>query len=283
MSSGTSVNTPIIPAPPPPEPPSEKIRWKKHTMGGLCIYCGEPAITASHLDACQKSPPGTKDGHASVPGMTATGGKRRASTATITPPPPQQQHPSAAKKPRSTLHPGGVPDEYSFQCLTPSCRRKNCPYDGGYTVFSDLGGTDDQEHDPSEPCHRSWKKKHSCYDAWTFFHEVKIPIELSIAGVVQSKDFWANHKYLGSTSLDRKVQAWMKIRIKPPLVDKYWIFLRKAVKEAIRFKRQECIEFVRSTFYGESALFALFSLIIALVLPPTNTYLILRFKKAWKN
>lgn len=35
-------------------PPPTQIRWRQHTNGGRCIYCGTTSVSATHLDECQK-------------------------------------------------------------------------------------------------------------------------------------------------------------------------------------------------------------------------------------
>jgi len=211
-------------------------------MGGRCIYCGEPAGEPGHLDAC-KSRGGSPTEDSKNAQATNAGVKRPCLAVT----PGQEESPEAtscSKKPRPT------PEEYTFDCWT--CGRTDCPHSRGFTVFTGpLGGCMQKEFDPGEPCPRSWKKNRSC-DPSSYFAKIKTPLQQTIAGVVQSKDFWSLHKYLGSTTLDRKIQTWMKQKILPHrLVEDHWIYLRRGVKEAIRFKRQECIQFIRSAFFGE--------------------------------
>ena len=239
-------------------------------MGGRCIYCGDHTTAPGHLDVCLNHPevnPTSNNNnccHDRREEVEPTPGRKRpsfvispslllptnqdpdAGTARISPSPDIQSKNrttsyNSYKKPR----PSPDQEEYTFQCLT--CGRNNCPYENGYTVLSECD-ENHPEFDPCEPTLETWKQNHS--GGVFSFDDLKSPIQLSVAGVVQSKDFWSNHKYLGSTSLDVKVQAWMKQRIKQQLVEDNWILLRRAVKEALRYKRQESVEFIRSTYFG---------------------------------
>ena len=69
---------------------------------------------------------------------------------------------------------------------------------------------------------------------------------------MKSKGIWSNnHKFMGSSHLDLKLQTWMRNRLNPELVDCNWTALRQVVKETLRYKRQRSVEYIWRAYFGE--------------------------------
>lgn len=145
------------------------------------------------------------------------------------------------KRPKPTL------DELIFHCL--ACRKENCQYENGYTVFDN----DDGQQYEYDPCDLSCevyrdlvKREGFCFD------KVRAPVKAVVACVMTSDGFWAKHKFIGSQGIDHKLKAYMKTRVNAAFVDKYWFPLRRSVKEAMRYRRQLVVERIHSAYIGRS-------------------------------
>lgn len=279
---GCNTNVTNQPPPPPPLPPTQ-LRWKKHTMGGKCIYCGDAGISPDHLGVCPKyhgddNTEESRDGGDET--LVLAGSKRpfagdstpasskdntdnaAAVASNKPPPPPVLANPapakvSTAKKPRPAATAAAAAtdrnqeEEFIFDCL--ACGRKGCPYENGYTVL-DAGDGQENEFDPCEPIRKDWRQ--TCQNKETqkkefSFDEVKGPIRVVVAAALRSKNFWAVTKYIGSPSLDFNLRTWMKRILHHILVDNNWILLRRGVKMALRYKRQGSVLLIKKAYFGE--------------------------------
>lgn len=136
-------------------------------------------------------------------------------------------------------------DEFVVCCLT--CGTPACPYESGYSIMKP-GDGDEREFDPAEPPLNATLKQPLAFD------KLKSPIRVVIGGIVYSKKIWSNHKFIGSSHLDLKLQTWMRNRLNAPLVDNNWPPLRRAVKELLRYKRQRSVDLIREAFFGETVI-----------------------------
>ncbi len=143
------------------------------------------------------------------------------------------------KKPKPTL------DEFISHCLT--CRKENCPYENGYTVLDDDDGQmyEYDLGDISPEVYRDLVKEMGlCFD------KIRAPVKAVVACIVTSEGFWAKYKFIGSKGIDHKLKAFMKTRVNTDFVDKNWYPLRRAVKEALRYRRQLAVENIHSAYIG---------------------------------
>jgi hypothetical protein len=270
-------NVSVVSLPPPP-PTAAQSKWKYHTFGGKCIYCGSKSVTPSHLQQCVKyrealaeemaeyeegynivgggSPPGAYFGTGSITNTKTTGNQKEA-----TPPPNNinlpTKHPLGVKvtpldtktptqkKARTTI--ATAPQGLDYSCLV--CGELRCPYDTGFTVLVD------EPSNEFDPC--GDVLKNACLentDALLLpFREVNLPIRMVVAGLVQSKGIWSAHKYIGNPRLDPKLKTWMRNRlVDGTIVDTpNWAALRHSVKETFRYKRQRSVELIRTVFMSK--------------------------------
>jgi len=265
-------------------PPPSQVRWKHHTIGDCCIYCGTKSVTFWHFRECREY---QKAAAANEAEDEEEAKKRGVFVDVTSPQPPDLETPSAGPcnkrnaavddssvrlvpdcntntrvTPAHTNHP--VPskktkvnqpsDNFIFSCL--ACGNRACPYDNGYTV---LKQTDDQEgpeieYDPSEPPVGADGSR-----CTVSFDEIKGPLRMVVGGILKSKGIWTVHKFLGNPQLDLKVKTWMRNRIEPETVDSNWPVLRQGVKETLHYKRQKSIHSIRAAFFGKSILLLLLS------------------------
>lgn len=158
----------------------------------------------------------------------------------ITPPAASSRVPQNSKEAATAKKPRSSAKESSFRCM--ACGKNGCPYDNGYTVLDDKPGQE-YEYDPWDPLPADL--------APTFcFDRIKSSIRIVVAAAIVSKGFWSVHKFIGSQTLDMKLTTWMKQRLNDRLVDDNRAALRRAVMEALRYKRQESIRSIKTTFFG---------------------------------
>lgn len=133
-------------------------------------------------------------------------------------------------------------DHCLFRCLV--CGKEDCKFDGGHTVFVN---TTVEEHDPTEA--RSLGEMYNSNQplGWASFWLKEI-----VRALLRNHNLWSRHKCIGSTSLDLKLRAWMKRKVKEQLVMDFWDALRRAAKEAMRYKRQLAEEAMKMAYFGKS-------------------------------
>ena len=133
-----------------------------------------------------------------------------------------------------------------FRCL--ACDKEACPFENGYTVMNDGKEYNDHEHDPSEPSNqRGWTSKRKQIS----FDSMVNPVRTVVLRIMHSNGFWSSNKFIGNEKLDHKLRCWMKKKLEPRTVDENWHALRRAVKEALRFKRQQSVEAIRRLYQRE--------------------------------
>lgn len=130
-----------------------------------------------------------------------------------------------------------------FPCLV--CRKDDCKYENGHTVFVEESMP---EHDPTEARFGPYNSPRDFK-----FDRIRAPIKTVAAAVLQNHNLWSRHKCIGSTSLELKLRDWMKRKIKEQLVVDFWDALRRAAKEALRYRRQLAEESMKMAYLGESS------------------------------
>ena len=259
--------------------------WRKHTCGGCCIYCGQECKSPDHLNTCTKKPPDECPDDFSDPAGGVSSSKRRVSTGgdepaageehggtkrhcgggdhTRTPAngvlvTPNLQSLGSQRKDLFPLSSNtqkksnGSPLGAVLLCL--ACNKEECPFESGFTVMVD-DSLEDPEHDPCEPSlQQGWRTnpKHFSFDGMVF------PVKTVVLRIMHSNGFWSHNKYIGSKKLDHKLRCWMKTKFEPKLVEDHWLPLRCAIKEALRFKRQQSVDGIRRQCHGEFVVIALF-------------------------
>ena len=269
----------------PPPPTLAQSKWKYHTYGGKCIYCGVGCITPSHLEQCEKykmaleeeelgddnqqgkydvvaqsSPPGyffgadigctttklsTPPGHNSAKETTPIATNEHPRSAITIEVTPIPTTAPPQKKARTNQ--GGSP--FAYSCL--ACGQMRCPYDNGFTVL--MEGEDEFDPDGYLPRQVSSEQENTHPHLLLPFPEINNTIRLVVAGIVESKGVWSAHKYIGNPRLDSKLKTWMRNRLpEAAIVDSpTWIALRHSVKETFRYKRQRCVHLIRTRFMRE--------------------------------
>jgi hypothetical protein len=208
------------------------LKWKYHTFGGQCIYCGAKSVTPSHLQECVKYKDALADEMAEYEERYNVVGAPVPLRIPLKPPatrrkqPPSQQYQpptetstgAAAeitlwdtkthmqKKARTTI--ATAQQGFAYSCLV--CGELRCPYDTGFTVLVD---------EPSNEFDTSGDLllKKACLENTDApllpFREVNLPIWMVVEGLVKSKGIWSAHKYIGNPRLDPKLKPWMRNRL----------------------------------------------------------------------
>ena len=128
------------------------------------------------------------------------------------------------------------------------CGKHDCGYETGAAIFVE-GGDNHEEDDPCRiPVLETGK-----YLSEQDYAEEGIVVRNCTIGLLQSQKFFSNHKYIGTSSLDKKFREWLAQRLPEQTIDKNWQALRQTAKETLKFKRQECVVFIRDAFVGEPA------------------------------
>lgn len=137
-----------------------------------------------------------------------------------------------------------IPTEQSlWLCLV--CGRPECGFETGATIMREEDGQS-KEDDPLEE------------DAATRldenFEEESQSVQACVRGLLQSKKFFANNKYIGTESLDKKIADWLRLQLKmdATITERNWQALRRSAKETLRYKRQACTGRIRELYIGES-------------------------------
>ena len=151
-----------------------------------------------------------------------------------------------------------------WDCLC--CGKDTCGFERGMTIMNDHDGQGDEY----DPCEVSPSSSHSSEadkrGGRPKFEEVKTHLHRTIEAILKSKGFWSANKYLGSPNLDIKIKSWLKLKIAGDrLVEIHWLLLRRGVKEALRYKRQDCVSAMQreytSMYYSPGCLFCLLACI----------------------
>lgn len=246
----------------PPPPTSAARSWKKHTIGGCCIYCGAESKSPDHLATCTKHKK-RKSEEESQERPDEDSNKKRDEKRTC------QEETSSRKNPanvtplllgalgshRKDLFPTSTIKECpsglgaAFRCL--ACDKEGCPFENGYTVMEETNREQDQEHDPCEPANqKGWNAR--APEHFLFKDSMVTPVRTAVLRTMHSNGFWSSHKFIGNRKLDFKLRCWMKMKLDSKVVEQHWHPLRRAVKEALRFKRQQSVAAIRRLYYGES-------------------------------
>lgn len=129
-------------------------------------------------------------------------------------------------------------------CL--ACGEAGCQHEsGGPASLGDKG----MEFDPFGGAMKAACRKRRLLP----FPKMRMAVQTMADGILRSRDFWTNCKFVGGKDEDLHLKAWARARLfKPGLVDSpNWISLRYAIKEALRHKRQRCIDRIAKAFHGE--------------------------------
>lgn len=176
-------------------------------------------------------------------------GKRSSLSTTSSPPRASFGDPIPAEEASGNKKPKVDSEDYDiFSCL--ACGRDACKYENGFTVF-DVHDLQMYEYDPHEPYCRPCT--YFDRERGAGFEHIREPIKtLVFAIMVLSKGFWCKHKFLGSNALDLKLKTWMKQKLfSEDMVDNNWKGLRRAVKEAMRYRRQKVVEAIKKAYMGQ--------------------------------
>ena len=98
------------------------------------------------------------------------------------------------------------------------------------------------EFDPCEP--EAVDQQHPA------FHEVRTQIVPLVMQVLSSTAFFANHKCLGTPTIDMKVERWLLAKMHV-VTKKSWLVQRQIVKEVLRYRRQAVVELCQREFNRE--------------------------------
>lgn len=145
-----------------------------------------------------------------------------------------------AKKARTLID-----DCFLLDCL--ACGAPDCQFDSGTTNFKE----DDGQKNEYDPCGDNLLHVPSPPRKNSVMADAVVPIKVVVGALLRSEGFFSNHKYLGSTRLEGRLMAWAKFRLKASTVDTHWKAIRQAVKETLRFMRQQCVDLMRSKFRRE--------------------------------
>ena len=117
------------------------------------------------------------------------------------------------------------------------------------TIMNNHDGQGD-EYDPCEVSPLTRSDEASGGDQ-PKFEEVVNHVNNTTESILHSKGFWSANKYLGSPNLGIKVKKWMGLRVtSEKIVEKNWTVLRRVVKEALRYRRQNCVSGIQQAFTG---------------------------------
>lgn len=173
-------------------------------------------------------------------------------TTTSAPPSPQKEGKGATrdeKKQKPSLVSNGPGTDWFSCCLT--CGVLNCRFENGHSIIKDDDGQE-SEYDPLEPTtleRPDWISNKSGFDT------IKHAITTVVAGIFSYEEedggFWSRNKYIGDACMEIKLKTWMRQKIDTDTVKLYWHPLRRAVKEAIRYKRYLVVSNMQSQYYGK--------------------------------
>ena len=82
------------------------------------------------------------------------------------------------------------------------------------------------------------------------FDEVRTQIVPLVMQVLSSTAFFANHKFLGTPSIDMKVERWLLTKMHK-VTKRSWLVQRKTVKEVLRYRRQAVVVLCQREFNSE--------------------------------
>lgn len=128
-----------------------------------------------------------------------------------------------------------------FLCL--ACGTRGCPYESG------CPSCPNNEFDPVE----EQLKKEAAGRKLLPYPKLEQSLRAVVAGAVGSSSLWASHKFVGDAGTSVEIKQWARGQLgSPGLVNSpNWGPLRMAVKEALRHRRQDCIDRIRAAFFGE--------------------------------
>ena len=236
-------------------------------MGGQCIYCGQEG-SKDHLDECAKYKQAKEVGEEDEESPFINGNNKR-------PPPetplervlPQRDNKEETntlqleqkihrvtpatntyKKTKPATDQSHASDKLDTIANCLACRQPNCPHEQGFSSLSE------GEFDPNE-APPGFHNPDKCWtlDKSNSFDSMTKLMRSIVGGLMCFNHIWSRHKFIGTPALDLLLKTWMKVQRKmdPKIVEENWSQLRRTAKETFRQRRENCIEDIKRTFFGE--------------------------------